>query len=672
VEPDSSHVDPQLGRILIERGLVTEVQMREVIALQRQAEQESRPIIPRLGELLVEKGYATAEQVREALSAQNRKILYCTKCSLHVNVDLRPDVVVYRCGRCETPLVEPPSGEEIKVVESTIMFVIRDPLPPDVQARIQDPSSKFGKYILVSELGRGGVGIVHKAWDTYLGQFVALKRLKPLSASRRETAREAHIHSLLKEARSAVRLRHPHIATVYDVGRIGREFYMSMEYLEGRTLSRDLNDARTRNEPSPLYGAPKRYLRYLRDVARALHYAHTRPAPVIHCDLKPSNVMIDSSDRAYVLDFGLARNLRGLQDEHTGAVSGTPSYMAPEQASGHTEDIDARTDVYGLGAVLYELIASRPPFLGSVQSVLRKALSEMPERPAEVASLGPPGTRPGKLPVGLEEACLRCLEKERTMRFQSAHDVADVLDRILKGDTGRVRPVPGAVTPAPSPAPALPAPAPPARPAPAGGSRAFMFGIGALAAAMLLAVVSLVSRTRKPPDPGPPPPPPRTPVERLESYAAAFRSDVALEECRAALKAPPGASDHPRLEALLEELQWMDVARTRVIDAIHAQRPPLAALRLRSRTLANVEVLKAVRARLVVDAGDRVQEIGWSEVAPEQVFALVDACLKPVEPPDALGLALYARRAGLPDRARRLFDSLKGTPLEAKARQYDR
>ncbi|MBI2930450.1 MAG: protein kinase [Planctomycetes bacterium] len=667
--------DPEVGRILLERGIVTEAAVREMIALQQQMERENRPA-PKLGELLIQKGYATAEQVRDALSKQNRKILYCPKCATTVDVDLRPGVPVHRCGRCQTPLIEPPA-EQQKVVESTIMFIIKDPLPPEVSDRLQDPSAKFGKYIVVTEIGRGGVGVVYKSWDTYLGQYVALKRLKPIAAGpKSDTVREAHISSLLKEARSAIRLRHPHIATVYDVGRIGREFFMSMEFLEGRTLARDIGDARARGKLSPLYDAPRRYMRAMRDISRAVHYAHTRPSPVIHCDLKPSNVFLDTSDRAYVLDFGLARTLR---DENPGSISGTPSYMAPEQAAGLTDDIDPRTDVYGLGAILYELLAGRPPFLGSVHSVLRKALSEMPERPQDLAALGQPSGANPNIPAGLEEICLRCLEKDRALRYQSAFEVADALEQIMKGDPRRrdtgtaVVPAPHLLTPAAIPAapgPSLPPPAPfePSKPGKS-KQQVLMFAAGAAGAAILFLIAALALGLLGPKK-RPPSPLPNTIVERVLVHAGHFRSDLALAETSQALSTTTDPNERRRLEALLDEFRWMEIARARLISSVNAGRPRLNEFALEGRALNDVEVTEATVDGLVLSTGQRPVRVDWSEIQARQILLLTERVAPSLLSAEKLGMALYAHRANLKERARELLNSLHGTELENVARKY--
>ncbi|MBI2932739.1 MAG: protein kinase [Planctomycetes bacterium] len=437
-----------LGQILMAQGLITEAEVRECLELQaKNANQPGQPT--RLGEILVQRGYVSEEQIRQALIAQKRKILYCPRCAIHMNVEVRTEVATYCCGTCQTSLVEPSSERQINVVEGAVKYVLRDPLPAEVEAAARKSGNRFGKYIIVSELGAGGIGVVHKAWDTFLGQFVALKR------PTRTTPNQ--LQSLIKEARSLVLLRHANIVSVYDIGQIDGQLYMSMEYIEGRTLAEELRMALGRGEVSPLYDDPPRFLRFLRDVAHALQYAHSLPSPFVHCDLKPSNILIDHHDRAVVVDFGLAHKMRSFQDPEAG-VSGTPSYMAPEQASGRLEDIDARTDVYGLGAILYELLTGRPPFIGSVQSVLSKAIMEQPDPPS-VVNTGRPGefVRPmPRIPRTLEELCLKCLEKDRVKRWQTAGDVAEALERILKAKTF-------ASSMGPASAPAPPSGEPPSR-----------------------------------------------------------------------------------------------------------------------------------------------------------------------------------------------------------------
>jgi serine/threonine protein kinase len=437
MEPSNPRPDPHLGKILVERGVITEAMLRECLEVQRKMASPGKALLPRLGELLVERHYATSEDIRDALAVQERKILYCPRCVMQVNVALLPGVSSYRCGRCNGALLEPPQEAGLGVVDSKILQAIGEPLPPEVLALAANPKCQFGKYILVSDLGRGGVGIVQKAWDTYLGQFVALKRIRrDIDEINVDAVQETYSQSLLQEARHAVRLRHPHIATVNDVGKIGAEFYISMEFIDGRTMAQHIIASRRRGAASTLLEDPARYLRYLRDVARAVHYAHSRATPIIHCDLKPSNLIIDGSDHVFILDFGIARKLSGPAEEDEEVISGTPGYMAPEQAEGRVQNIDARTDVYALGAILYELLCGRPPFVGNSLDILRNTIDNVPPPPRMALAL-----TGDKVPASheelasrLETVVFRCLEKDRKARYGTAFDVAETLDRILRAE----------------------------------------------------------------------------------------------------------------------------------------------------------------------------------------------------------------------------------------------
>jgi len=173
--------------------------------------------------------------------------------------------------------VSPESGN-LAAIDDSIIIVSREPVPPEVEQLRKDPEHRFGKYVLLRELGRGGVGVVYQAWDTYLSQYVALKRIKS-AGTVDPGAHESRVMSLFKEGRNLIRLRHPGIVAIFDVGRVNREFYISMEYLEGETLARRVTAAREHGGLSPFFDRPRRILRLLRDTARAVQYAHTRPSP---------------------------------------------------------------------------------------------------------------------------------------------------------------------------------------------------------------------------------------------------------------------------------------------------------------------------------------------------------------------------------------------------------
>ena len=599
--------DIHIGRILVEGGVLTDFALRECVEIQRRVIPAPGAQSPRLGEILVERGYVTSEQISDALKVQGVKILHCPTCRVSVNVRLHPDALALRCGRCQAPLEEPPGDEPLKATESFIMQLIHEPLPPEVERARRNAASRFGKYILMSELGRGGLGVVHKAWDSYLGEFVALKwPLENARTSGDKAQQKMILQSLIREARALMLLRHPNILRIYDIGTIDRKFYISMEYLEGRTLWDDLSLARSNRRISPLYDSPRKYLRYLRDVARAVHFAHTRPTPVIHCDLKPSNVFIEGTDRVVVFDFGLARRLRSLGAEGPEEISGTPCYMAPEQITGQLEEIDARTDVYTIGAILYELLTGSPPFSGSVVSTFRKAVRTAPTPPTTL--LGVRQNPPPPLMLGLvrklETLCLRCLEKDRAARPQSALELANALGAILQTEMSSL-----------------------------------------------------------------PPDRPRVSTERMIAHAAAFRPDLALEECGEALRSSTGP-ESAHLEGLQEEFTRISFVWTRLIGSLNLVRPQCPSLRLRVQILKEVEVLKGNAEGLFLLQGEAVVKVPWSEVTPEEVLRLAKLHLNPMTAADAFGLALYARGSGLPQEASALLDELKGTEYEETSRRY--
>ena len=430
-----------LGEWCIRRGLATNDQIRDCLQIQHDEELAGRNA-PRLGELLVRKGLLTPEQVTEALGEQQTEIRFCPVCQIRVNVSIRGDAVFYRCVRCQGPLVTPEAAARIDVVDDSVIVVSREPLPLEVRLAVHIAERRFGKYILVRELGVGGVGRVDQAWDTYLSLYVALKRLQGDFTGETRQMKGQRMVSLLKEARNSIRLRHENIVTVYDVGRINNEFYIAMEFLEGETLQKRNATARDQGKPSYFYEHPKKALRLVIEVARAVHYAHTRPSPIIHCDLKPANIMIDPDGGAHVCDFGLARNMKTDGEVGDGEITGTPSYMSPEQAQGLSSEIDARTDVWAIGAILYELVTGQPPFVGEPFEIIHQTISAAARPPKDALR---ETTRRMKLhndeiatkmllqiPPFLEELCMRCLSREKEGRPRSMAEVADALDQGMR------------------------------------------------------------------------------------------------------------------------------------------------------------------------------------------------------------------------------------------------
>ncbi len=415
-----------LGEWCVRTGAATAEQVRECLRIQ--ADHHARgETPPRLGEILVARGYVAPEQVAEALAEQGREIRSCPRCRVRVNVDRRSDALGYECARCHGRLEEPSDPGDLSATDQAVIVRSRDPLPPDVCEAARDPENLFGKYVLLREIGRGGIGQVFLAWDTFLCQRVALKRVRPDTEAMDD---DETVHgrgtTLIREARHAIRLRHPAIVSIFDVGREGEDTYISMEYVEGRSADEAIRQAAAAGHPSLYHQDPAGTLRMLADVAHALHYAHTSPSPVVHCDLKPSNLMVDAGGRAHLLDFGLARRLgHGRKGELD--ISGTPNYMSPEQAAGWTWEIDARSDVYGLGAVLYEFLTGRPPFMGDPLAVLKRVATDVPVRPSTFLE------KRAEIPPLLDDLCMRCLEKDKAKRPQTMLEVARALEEIALG-----------------------------------------------------------------------------------------------------------------------------------------------------------------------------------------------------------------------------------------------
>jgi serine/threonine protein kinase len=278
------------------------------------------------------------------------------------------------------------------------------------------PGQYFGKYELLGELGRGGMGVVYKARQADLDRIVAVKMMLSGSVSSDE-----EVQRFRTEAEAAARLQHAHIVKVYEVGEIDGRCFYSMEYIEGPSLAKRLASG-----PLPCRDAA----RYLTFIAHAVHHAHKNG--ILHRDLKPSNILLDAEGHPHVTDFGLAKKLdTDSGGTRTGAVMGTPSYMSPEQAAGRVRELSARSDVYSLGAVLYELLTGRPPFRS--ESAVDTILHVLERDPAPPRMLNP------KVDRDLETICLKCLEKLPQHRYESAEALAVDLERYLKGDSIQAR-----------------------------------------------------------------------------------------------------------------------------------------------------------------------------------------------------------------------------------------
>ena len=275
----------------------------------------------------------------------------------------------------------------------------------------------FGDYKLLEELGRGGMGVVYKAQQLSLNRPVALKLLRS-----DVLASEDDLRRFQNEAEAVALLDHPHIVPILEVGKHNGRHYFSMKLIGGASLDRKLTD---------YCDNPKAAARLMAKAADAVHHAHQRG--ILHRDLKPANILVDDFGEPHLTDFGLAKRVEGDSDlTQSGAILGTPAYMAPEQAMGRRGAVTTSSDIYGLGAVLYALLTGRAPFHSdSVANTLHAVRERAP---------APPSTINPKAPRDLEIVCLKCLEKDPARRFGSAQALANDVRRYLAGEPITARP----------------------------------------------------------------------------------------------------------------------------------------------------------------------------------------------------------------------------------------
>jgi serine/threonine protein kinase/Tfp pilus assembly protein PilF len=315
----------------------------------------------------------------------------CPKCHSE-----NPEDTFY-CGKCGTPL---PSSKDISVSQTeTLQTPINE---------LTTGSTFAGRYQIIEELGKGGMGKVYRVLDKKLKEEVALKLIKPEIASDKET-----IERFSNELKLARKIGHRNVGRMYELLEEEGTHFITMEYVSGEDLKSFVRRARRLDAGTAIAIA--------KQVAEGLAEAHR--LGVIHRDLKPGNIMIDKDGNARIMDFGIARSLRGKGITGAGVMIGTPEYMSPEQVEG--KEADQRSDIYSLGIILYEMLTGRVPFEGDTPlAIAVKHKTETPRDPQLVNA---------QIPIDLSEVVLQCLEKDRGKRYQSADELHLELDKIERG-----------------------------------------------------------------------------------------------------------------------------------------------------------------------------------------------------------------------------------------------
>src|SRR5881409_4429210 len=330
---------------------------------------------------------------------------FCRKCG----ATIPPNSPQQSCGACllETGLGSVEPEREVNA----------DPSTPLRTSLASSPMlMDFGDYELLEQIGRGGQGVVFRAHQKSLNRTVALKVI-----SLGQWASEAHVKRFRREAEAAARLEHPCIVPIYEVGERDGSCYFSMKFVEGGQL-----DEVVRRTPMSIRQAAE----LIAKVASTVHYAHEHR--ILHRDIKPGNILLDAKGEPHLTDFGLARLVETESSvTQTLDVLGTPSYMAPEQAVGNNAAVSNATDVYGLGAVLYQVLTGQPPFAGGTTYETIKLLLDT--EPRQPRLLNP------KIDRDLSTICLKCLEKDPKRRYSSALALAEDLERWLKHEPIRAR-----------------------------------------------------------------------------------------------------------------------------------------------------------------------------------------------------------------------------------------
>lgn len=312
----------------------------------------------------------------------------CPQCGIE-----NPDGIQF-CSECAAPLI--PGGKGPTETTQTFQNSLQE---------LSTGSIFAGRYKIIEELEKGGMGRIYKAFDTEVNEKVALKLIKP------EISTDAKaIERFRNELKYARKIAHRNVCRMFDLGKEGGNFYITMEYIAGE----DLKSFIKRSGRLTIAKA----VSLTKQVCGGLAEAHR--LHVVHRDLKPKNIMIDIDGNARILDFGIARSLQSEGITGEGVMIGTPEYMSPEQVE--TKDVDSRSDIYSLGIILFEMLTGRLPFTG--ETPLSVAMKQKTSKPPDPQSLNP------QIPADLNRMIFKCLEKDRNKRYQSVEEILNDLNKI--------------------------------------------------------------------------------------------------------------------------------------------------------------------------------------------------------------------------------------------------
>jgi serine/threonine protein kinase len=451
--PDSGRRGALIGRILVNRGLATEYQVNEALRLQgRMSELGIKPVPP-LGEILIRRNYLPREALDTALQLQNLQLYNCPDCG--APIDFEPAASAgeeYACAACgaEVPFLFAKMATAVKEALDGAAKEHDLELPDEVRQADADPAKRFGKYILLREIGRGGAGIVYKAWQRENNAILALKILPHESDTaagiKTPFGDVEDVKRFYNEIRAHADLRHPNIVPIMDFGSVDNHFYYTMKYIEGVTLDgvvREGVDERAfqttfisdrapvseqRRETARIVkgkGMPlSKALQLLHELTLAVDYAHR--LGIYHRDIKPANIILDKVAKPWLMDFGLAKVVKiGDSAYVKGVIMGTPYYMPPEQAIGDMEQVDNLSDVYSLGAVLYEMVSGYCPYTGKTPD---EVLALLPKDPPD-----PIRNHVPDLPDDVVLIIEKCMCAQKANRYPSAAALAEDIRNFLEG-----------------------------------------------------------------------------------------------------------------------------------------------------------------------------------------------------------------------------------------------